>query len=176
MKRIELINKLIKLNIIKSNSKFNLQNAGETRIYFDIKNAYGDPQVLSEFAKIISNQIESANCVAGTGAGGIPLAVAIALNSQLKLTIVRDSRKGHGTRQQIEGYTPRSGDFVWLVDDVVTTGAGLRKMSSIIKKTGAKVSGVSTILKRTDFNFKTKFKFIFTDQELKNFISKGEWS
>ncbi len=92
-----------------------------------IKKAYGNPivfkEIVSEVLKLIPDE---ATCIAGSGNGGIPLATALSLGTNKKLSIVRDVEKNHGTKEMIDGHIPNVSDKIVIVDDVLTSGTSLR--------------------------------------------------
>lgn len=123
---VNLLEKLKESGVIKEGD-FVLKGGEKSNLYFDIKKAYGNPtlfkEILSEVSKLIPKE---ATCIAGSGNGGIPLATALSLETNKKLSIVRDVEKNHGTRQMIDGYIPQDSDKVVVVDDVLTSGTSLR--------------------------------------------------
>lgn len=125
----------------------NLKNAGQSNFYVDVKKAYGTPEVLDricqELWQIIPHDV---TVVAGSGYGGIPLATALSLKYSKKLSLIRDSPRTHGTEKTIEGYIPKENDKVAIVDDVVTTGGGLRNSLKELNET--EVAGCYVIVKR----------------------------
>lgn len=62
---------------------------------------------------------------------------------------VRDQAKGHGTGKQIDGPDP-SGQEVFLVDDVLTTGGSLLFAAAALRRTGATVKTATVIVDRQE--------------------------
>ena len=94
--------------------------------------------------------------VAGVELGGCPLASAVALVSFQKgapidAIYVRKDAKDHGSRRDIEGNTTLAqGARVVLVEDVITTGGSTREVIDIVRKAGAMLAGVGSIVDRSN--------------------------
>lgn len=130
-----LLEKLEKIGAIKKGD-FLLKGGGQSSVYFDIKRAYGDPELFNELIEAVSLLVpKEVTCIAGSGNGGIPLATGVALKLHKKLSIVRDIPKGHGTKKVIDGYEPKEADRVVVVDDVLTSGTSLRQTIENLKDT-----------------------------------------
>ena len=105
---INLLEKLKEIGAIKGGD-FVLKGGEKSTVYFDIKKAYGDPDVFKEIVSEVLKLIpEETTCIAGSGNGGIPLAVALSLEMNKKLSIVRDVEKNHGTKQMVDGHIPNA--------------------------------------------------------------------
>ena len=146
----KLIKKLKEIGVVKKR-RVNLKHAGISNFYVDIKKAYGEPKILAMLSKAVWRQIDkNITCVAAAGYGGIPLAAAVSGKYGLKLVLVREKPKEHGMNVWIDGYMPKKGDKVWIVDDVLTTGKSIKHIIKVIKKTDAKIFGCSIVVKRGD--------------------------
>ena len=126
-------------------------------VYYDIKKAYGDPKALRELGMflggLIPEEADETICVAGFGHGGIPLAVAVGMAYQKPITLVRSELKPHGLQKLIDGYLPKTGDRVAIVDDVVISGRSLHNSISMLREnTGADVIGCYVVLKDCGFD------------------------
>jgi len=90
---------------VTKTGSFVLASHQDSDLYVDIKKACGDPDALALMADYLHGLFpEGVTCVAGAGYGGLPLATAISLFYDLRLTKVRTTPRGHGTEQYIEGY------------------------------------------------------------------------
>lgn len=127
--------------------EFILKSGKTSHLYFDIKKAYGNPEVFAEIISAICELIpKEATCIAGSGNGGIPLATAVSLKLKKKLSIVRDTKKNHGIQKHIDGHIPDLSDVVVIVDDVLSSGTSLR---NTIKHLGdAHISMCVVLVKR----------------------------
>src|SRR3989344_7232180 len=126
MTRQELTRKLLDFGIIHK-GKVTLRSGKETDFYIDLKKAYGYPKLLAALVTEMNKLVpQKATCIATIGQGGIPLAVLVSQKLNLKLVLVRDKPRKHGTKKTIDGYIPLRKDKVVVVDDVFTTGSSIR--------------------------------------------------
>ncbi len=144
-----------------------LKHAGNSAMYIDIKKAYGYPNVLVLLCKLMREKMDKrVDCIAAGGYGGLPLAGALAEKYNLKLTMVREKPKTHGRNVWIDGYIPKAGDKVWIVDDVFTTGESINQIVKILKSVKANVVGCSVVVVRTNKKILIPCKHILTIKEL----------
>ena len=141
---------------------FKLRNGSNSNIYFNIKKAYGYPQLLEKIAEELFDLIDkSITCVAASGYGGIPLAVAISQKYNLHLTMIRPELKDHGNLWLVDGYVPTKQDNVAIVDDVFTTGSSLSDTIHPIKAF-TNIEGCYVVFKRSKNNFSHKLRYLFS--------------
>lgn len=141
---------------------FKLRNGSSSNIFFNIKKAYGYPKLLEKIVEELSGLFnKDVNCVAASGYGGIPLAVAISQKYNLHLTMVRSELKDHGNLGLIEGYIPTKQDNVAIVDDVFTIGSSLSGTIKPIKEI-TNIEGCYVVFKRTKNNFSYKLRYLFS--------------
>ncbi len=132
---------------------FTLASGKKSRYYIDIKKAGTDPGILKQIAIEIKNQIQQ-NSISGdyigcVALGGVPIAVAVSLETCLPLVIVRKETKDYGTKGQIIG-DPKPGSSVILVEDVTTTGGSVLKAIKILKDEGLEVRYVIVVVDREE--------------------------
>lgn len=145
---------------------FTLTGGNRSDIYFDLKEAYGNPKILNSFADELYAMIDkSANCVACIDVGGAPLASVISAKYNLMLCTIRDKTKVHGTQKLIEGYLPGKDDKVVIVDDVFTMGTSMRKALEALESTNTKILGCYVIVKRGDGEISVPLYSLFTKEE-----------
>ncbi|MBX4189869.1 hypothetical protein KW791_01045, partial [Candidatus Parcubacteria bacterium] len=168
MHKKELIEKLRALGVVKK-GEVQLKFGGASSVYIDIKKAYGHPEALRLIGKYMQQNIpKKTTCIAASGYGGLPLATYLSSKNNLKLTLVREKPKNHGTSAWIDGYIPNTQDDVLIVDDVITTGKGVKQTMKVLKSAKAKVIGCSVLVKRTDVSLKIPLKHILTLKDLQN--------
>jgi orotate phosphoribosyltransferase len=93
--------------------------------------------------------------VAGVSVGGDPLVAATLLSAaragkELEGLLIRKEPKAHGASQgrAVDGFEPRQGVGVWLVEDVVSTGGSSLKAAQYLIKEGYQLDGILAILDR----------------------------
>ena len=173
MSKRTLITRLKETGIVQR-KQVQLSHAGMSDIYFDIKKAYGYPDILQliteELWKLIQKDAfqheKDLSVIAATGYGGITPASIVALDNMKYLTLVRTELKQHGLNKHIECYKPVPSDLIALIDDVGTTGKTLQKATDILQKTGADVLGAYFVVKRGDIKLSVPFRYVMTADEL----------
>lgn len=132
---------------------FTLASGKKSRYYIDIKKASTNPDVLKCIAIEMKEKIQQKSihgdfigCVA---LGGVPIAVAVSLETSMPLVIVRKETKDYGTKGQIIG-DPKPGSSVILVEDVTTTGGSVIKAITILKEKGLEVRFVLVVVDREE--------------------------
>lgn len=143
--------KLLQEKDIVRSEPVTLASGQRSDFYIDVKKAYGYPELLrlaSEGVWMLMS--DRTTCVAAIGFGGAPLATAISLSHNLRLTMIRDEPKKHGKRNLLDGHVPDRNDKVSIVDDVLTTGLNLKKAVEALLPTGAEILGCSVVVRRSD--------------------------
>ena len=141
---------------------FKLRGGSNSNIYFNIKKAYGYPKLLEKISEELFGLIDKdITCVAASGYGGIPLAVAISQKYSLYLTMIRPELKDHGNLWLVDGYVPTRQDNVAIIDDVFTTGSSLSDTIRLIKEI-TNIDGCYVVFKRTKNNFSCKLRYLFS--------------
>lgn len=145
----ELIEKIKEVALLKGD--FVLRSGKRTNYYLDKYLFEGYPQILRSVAHHLARLVpEDVTRLAGVELGGIPVTVALSLDTDIPCIFIRKSAKGHGTDKIIEGvYDPA--DRVLLVEDVVTTGGQSVEMANKLRfDFGLKVVGVLAVLDRQE--------------------------
>lgn len=119
-----------------------------------------EAEILREVAKAVSKcadlRVDKIVCVE---AMGIHLATAISLETEIPFVVVRKrfyGLEGEVAVHQTTGYSEgelyinglKSGDRVFLVDDVVSTGGTLTAVLKALKKMGTEIVDVMTIIEK----------------------------
>lgn len=127
--------------------KFVLSSGISSNYYIDIKQASTNPTILKEIAKEMSKFAENYDLVAGLELGAVPLIVALSLETGIPFVIIRKEEKEHGTGKMIEGESVEN-KKVLLVEDVTTTGASVLKAINVLRKNGAILDKVVSVVDR----------------------------
>jgi orotate phosphoribosyltransferase len=124
---------------------FTLASGARSTYYIDVKSAVTHPDLLSAIASRVSKSYEF-DVIAGVAVGGVPLAVAISLESKKPYAIIRASEKGHGKKELIIGNV--QGKSVLLIEDVTTSGGSALYGIGILRARGARADRVVSVVDR----------------------------
>jgi len=132
---------------------FTLASGKKSKYYIDIKKASANPRILKLIAREISEKIKDysidADYIGCVALGGVPIAVAVSLETDLPLIIIRKEAKEYGTKGQIVG------DFikncrVLMVEDVATTGGSVMKAIQLLRDEGLIIRNVIVVVDREE--------------------------
>ncbi|MBI2446484.1 MAG: hypothetical protein HYV51_01530 [Parcubacteria group bacterium] len=167
MKKEILLAKIKKAGIVRK-GQFKLRSGITSDLYCDARKLFGDPKLLFAIASTICKMLsKGTTCVAGSGYGGLPFAVTVALIGKIKFSAVRNETKSHGIKKSIEGYVPGTKDRVVIVDDLFTTGSSILDTAKELKKEGTKIIGAIVIINRSKIKkFPIPLQHLFTLEEI----------
>ncbi|HTY15588.1 MAG TPA: orotate phosphoribosyltransferase [Methanoregulaceae archaeon] len=124
---------------------FVLASGATSHYYLDVKSAITDPGLLGLIGEAIAEKF-TADVIAGVAVGGVPLAVAVALAAGKPYAIIRSAEKDHGKKNVIIGNVQEK--EVILVEDVTTSGGSVLYGVNVLRKAGARVNTVVTVVDR----------------------------
>jgi len=128
--------------------EFRLRSGQVAETYFDKYRFESDPALLRRVADAMLALVPSGTEVlAGLELGGVPIATAMALGSDLPAAFVRKRAKDYGTCLAVEGGDV-AGRRVLLVEDVITTGGAVADALALVRAAGADVIGVACAIWR----------------------------
>ena len=147
---IDLIEALKECGAVKFGD-FTLASGKKSKYYIDIKKASTDPGTLSIIAKQAGKKIKDidAEIVGGVALGGVPIATAVSLETQLPLVLIRKSVKDYGTGGRFVG-DMQTGANIVLMEDVTTSGGSVIEAISAIREAGGVVDTVITVVEREE--------------------------
>ena len=126
---------------------FILASGRTSDYYVDVKRASTRPELLREIAGRMAPHVAGYQRIAGVELGAIPIATAVALETNLPFLLVRRAAKEHGTGKAFEGELLPD-DRVVFVEDVVTTGGTLRAAVERLRGEGASVDRAVAVVDR----------------------------
>ena len=154
------------LQLLRTNSlqlgHFVLTSGKRSLYYFDSKFTTLHPEGAYLTARLILETIKreelSLDAIGGLTLGADPIVAAVAAVSHaerelyppLSAFIVRKQPKGHGTKRQLEGYSPPPGAPVAIVDDVCTTGGSTLQAIEQAEQAGCCVKAVLCLVDREE--------------------------
>ena len=133
------------------------ESAVSSPIFVNPKVLISNPTALRVASKLIQQEIELAqslrrprvhpfSIVAGVPVGGLLLATAYSLETNVPLIYARSRPEGTGKRG-IEGHFTE-GDTVLLIDDLTTGGSTILETTSLLEEDGLKVKDVIVLIDR----------------------------
>jgi orotate phosphoribosyltransferase len=168
--REELAKDLVDVALLHGD--FVLSSGARSNYYFDKYLFETRPKILRRVAKLLADQVpEDIDMLAGPELGGVALATAVSLETDLPFVIVRKQSKEYGTSRAIEGTLAKT-DRVLIVEDVVTSGGESIRSARQVAEAGATVVGVLAVLDREQGGANNiraagfKFDALFTRTEL----------
>jgi orotate phosphoribosyltransferase len=119
--------------------EFVLRSGRRSSFYLDKYRFETRPDLLRELGRLLAAAVSEfdpgADRLAGPELGGVALAAAASLASDVPFLIVRDREQGHGTRNRLEGAYSR-GERVCVVEDVVTSGGAAVEAVAALREAG----------------------------------------
>jgi len=151
---------IVKLRSFSMGTETRLVSGRSTNFYFNMKPTMLDPEGAHLIAALILDTLEGGevDLIGGLEMGAVPLAVAVAVTSQIKgwplrAFFVRKQAKEHGARQLIEGLAPGetlAGRHVAVLEDVTTTGGSAMQAIAALKAEGSVIDRVITVVDRQE--------------------------
>lgn len=137
--------KAIKLSL---NSPFTWASGWKSPIYCDNRITLSYPPIRNyirqQFVQLINSEFGSVDCIAGVATGGIAHGVLVAQDLGLPFVYVRNSKKGHGLTNLIEGVV-ESGQSVIVIEDLISTGGSSLNAVEALRSRGVYVKGLIAI-------------------------------
>lgn len=127
---------------------FTLRSGATSDYYIDKYRLTTDPALLARIVDALLPLLpQSAQRIAGTAVGAVPLSTALSLRTGLPALIVRADAKSYGTAKGVEGLLDLR-DRVVLIEDVVTSGGAALAAAGALSEAGARVLGVICVVDR----------------------------
>ena len=130
---------------------FVLSSGKRSKYYLDKWRFETEPALLREIAKALAELLPSPapDRLAGVELGGVPLAAALALETNIPYLIVRRAAKEYGTAKEVEGVMA-AGERVALVEDVLTTASQAISAAQRLTRLGLKVARIIYVIDREE--------------------------
>lgn len=153
--------------------EFLLRSGQTSNEYFDKYKFESLPNLLIPIVREMKKLLpETLDVLGGLEMGGIPLATALSIETNIPAVFVRKAAKEYGTRKFAEG-VDFEGKKMCVIEDVVTTGGQIIKSVNELRDLGAKIDTVLCVIVRDPKAFenlkeaKLELKPLFTMEELK---------
>lgn len=130
---------------------FVLSSGRRSKYYLDKWRFATDPALLREIARALAGLLPEPrpHRLAGVELGGVPLAAALALETNIPYLIVRRAAKEYGTAREIEGMMA-AGERVVLVEDVLTTASQAISAAQRLTAAGLRVERITYVIDREE--------------------------
>jgi orotate phosphoribosyltransferase len=143
-----LISRIVESSLLRGT--FTLRSGRTSSYYLDKYRFETQPDILAELARRLAGFADPQTTrIAGAELGGVPLATAVSLRTELPAVLVRNRKKGYGASNLCEGLV-EAGDRVLLVEDVVTSGGQILEAADSLKETGATVQRIVAVIDREE--------------------------
>ena len=151
---------IVKQRSFSKGEEIKLVSGRSSSFYFNMKPSMLDPEGASLMAALILEALRGADVdlIGGLEMGAVPLAVAVAVTSQIKgwplrAFFVRKQAKEHGARKLIEGLAPDeslASKRVVVLEDVTTTGGSALRAIEALRAEGAVVVCAISVVDRQE--------------------------
>lgn len=165
-------------NVSHITGEFLLRSGQISNEYFDKYKFESVPGLLIPIARELKNLIPvDTEILGGLEMGGIPLATALAVETNIPAVFVRKKAKDYGTRKLAEGID-FAGKQMCVIEDVVTTGGQIITSVNELRNLGAIIDTVLCVIVRDPKSFDNLAKAnlelipLFTMEELKKIARK----
>ena len=141
---------LLQINAIKlkPNTPFTWASGWKSPIYCDNRIILSFPPIRNYIRETMGKHIEKQygkpDVIAGVATGAIGIGMLVAEYLGLPFIYVRPDAKGHGRKNQIEGFV-ESGQNVVVVEDLISTGKSSLNAVKALKEAGINVKGMVAI-------------------------------
>ncbi|WP_282136844.1 orotate phosphoribosyltransferase [Seonamhaeicola maritimus] len=141
---------LLQVNAIKLSPKepFTWASGWKSPIYCDNRVILSFPPIRNYVRETMAKQIEKQygkpDAIAGVATGAIGIGMLVAEYMGLPFIYVRPDAKGHGRKNQIEGFIEK-GQNVVVVEDLISTGKSSLNAVSALRDAGINVKGMIAI-------------------------------
>ncbi|GAA3637731.1 orotate phosphoribosyltransferase [Flavivirga jejuensis] len=141
---------LLQVNAIKLSPKepFTWASGWSSPIYCDNRIVLSFPLIRNYICETMAKQIEKQygkpDVIAGVATGAIGIGMLVANYMGLPFIYVRPDAKGHGRKNQIEGFI-ESGQNVVVVEDLISTGKSSLNAVKALKEANINVKGMIAI-------------------------------
>lgn len=151
----QTINYLTQINAIKLNTKkpFTWTSGIRSPIYCDNRLLLSYPEIrkfiADRMSEIVANKYGQKISITGVATGAIAIGAMIAERLNSPYSYVRPEPKGHGLKNQIEGYIEKGSKLV-VIEDLISTGKSSLKAIEALRNKNLNVVGMLSIF---SYNF-----------------------
>ena len=129
---------------------FTLSSGMQSPWYFDVKSALTLRKTRAIVVSLINSVIKQPYPDVSGGPANAAYLLVPLLHHPEHSFVMRKAEKGHGIVGKIDGWAPREGDSVVLVEDVITTGGSLLPCIKYVEERGAKLDQIIVVVDRNE--------------------------
>lgn len=145
--RREVANDIVSAAYLRGN--FELRSGERSNFYFDKYLFETKPTILRRLAEMLAERVPAGiDRLAGTEVGGIALVAAVSLATGIPFVIVRNAEAINASTSELIRGELHADELVLLVQDVVDTGNQATESATKVRKRGAHISGVLSVIDR----------------------------
>ena len=171
MTREQLAKRIADVALLRGD--FTLRSGRKSSYYLDKYRFETQPDVLAELGKLFAEKAIAAGAdrIAGPELGAVALAAVASTASGKPFVIIRNQKKDYGSSKLIEGMI-NTGESVFIVEDILTTGSQVLEAAKVLEAAGCKVAGICGVINRQEgaeaniINAGYKFDALFTTEDL----------
>lgn len=174
---------LLQIKAIKLNNAnpFTWASGWKSPIYCDNRKTLSFPVIRNylrhEMSKIIQEEFEDVDVIAGVATGGIALGVLVAQELGKPFVYVRSSPKEHGLENKVEGLL-KTGQSAVVIEDLISTGTSSLNAVKALRNEECEVKGMIAIFsygfQKAVNNFKTEACRLYTLSDYDTLLKRAE--
>ncbi len=128
---------------------FTLTSGRKSPFYIDLRLLASAPDLMKKVAKEYACILKNLKCdsIGAIPLTGLPIGMAVSLESGIPLIYPRDKAKAHGTSLAVEGIY-KKGDRVVIIEDLATSGGSVIKGAEKLREAGLVVEDAIVLLDR----------------------------
>lgn len=140
--------KLFEIGAVKFGN-YQLKSGQNSPIYLDLRLIISFPELLTEVAKAIWEQVKHLqfDLICGVPYTALPIATAISLQHRIPMVMRRKEIKKHGTGKLIEGYF-HQGQTCLIIEDLITTGSSILETIAPLTQESLKIRDIAILIDR----------------------------
>jgi len=148
MRKKAIVERLIEVGALRF-GEFVLSSGKKSSVYVDIKHACTYPDILKMVVEEMKPKIDvEFDKIACVELGGVPLAVALAMEVNKPYVIFRKKKKDYGVKDDLIGEV--NGEKFVVVEDVTTTGNSALSAVRRVRERGGVVEAVVVVVDRNE--------------------------
>ncbi len=148
MTRQQLAQRIAEVSLLRGD--FTLRSGRKSNYYLDKYRFETQPDVLAALGRLFAQHVtEHTDRIAGAELGAVPLAAAAGMASGKPFVFIRNQKKEYGTAKQVEGLL-NAGEWVLIVEDILTTGGQVLEAAKTLQDLGAKIEKIVAVIDRLE--------------------------